>query len=114
MGVIQCTDTIAYLFLNQLPHTFCERTEVTNGSPFADTGSKSNGVSALICHLILKLPQSLVVDTFGIQYAKKSRKVSWVSLSRHWDEPIKAIFSQTAGPFAQMVGCASKALTKPV
>lgn len=47
MGVIQDTDTIAYLFLHQLPHTFGERTGVTNGSPFADTGSKSNGVCAL-------------------------------------------------------------------
>ena len=47
MGVIQDTDTIAYLFLHQLPHTFGERTGVTNGSPFADTGSKRNGVCAL-------------------------------------------------------------------
>lgn len=47
MSVFQDTDTIAYLFLHQLPHTFGERTGVTNGSPFADTGSKSNGVCAL-------------------------------------------------------------------
>ena len=47
MGVIQDTDTIACLFLHQLPHTFGERTGVTNGSPFADTESKSNGVCAL-------------------------------------------------------------------
>ena len=47
MGVIQDTDTIAYLFLHQLPHTFGKRTGVTNGSPFADTGSKDNGVCTL-------------------------------------------------------------------
>ena len=32
MGVIQDTDTITYLFLHQLPHTFGKRTGVTNGS----------------------------------------------------------------------------------
>ena len=47
MGVIQDTDTIAYLFLHQLPHTLSKRTGVTNGSPFADARSKSNGVSVL-------------------------------------------------------------------
>ena len=47
MGVIQDMDTIAYLFLHQLPHTLSKRTGVTNGSPFADARSKSNGVSAL-------------------------------------------------------------------
>lgn len=47
MGVIQDTNTIAYLFLHQLPHTLSKRTGVTNGSPFADARSKSNGVSAL-------------------------------------------------------------------
>lgn len=47
MGVIQDTDAVAYFFLHQLPHTFGERTRVTNGSPFADARSKSNGVSAL-------------------------------------------------------------------
>lgn len=47
MGVIQDTDTIAYLFLHQLSHTLSKRTGVTNGSPFADARSKSNGVSAL-------------------------------------------------------------------
>ena len=31
-----------------------------------------------------------------------------------WNVSIKAAFSQVAGPFTQMAGCASKALTKPV
>ena len=47
MGMIQNTDTTACLFLHHFPHTFGERTGATNGSAFADTGSKSNGVRAL-------------------------------------------------------------------
>ena len=47
MGVIQNMDTTACLFPHRLPHTFGERTGGTNGSAFADTESKRNGVCAL-------------------------------------------------------------------
>lgn len=47
MGVIQDTDTVAYLFLHQLPHTLSKRTRIADGGSLTDTGGKGDGVSAL-------------------------------------------------------------------
>ena len=58
--------------------------------------------------------EETVSRQFILSDERKSRKVFRLPLSRHWNVPIKAIFSQAAGPFTQMAGCASKALTKPV
>jgi hypothetical protein len=56
----------------------------------------------------------LVATAYYKATQRKSRKVFRLPLSRHWNVPIKATFSQAAGPFTQIAGCASKALTKPV
>ena len=58
--------------------------------------------------------EEAVSRQFILSDERKSRKVFRLPLSRHWNVPIKAIFFQAAGPFTQMAGCASKALTKPV
>lgn len=44
MGVIQDTDTIAYLFLHQIPHTLSKRAGIADGGSLTDTGGKGDGV----------------------------------------------------------------------
>ena len=47
MGVIQDTDTVAYLFLHQIPHTLSKRTGIADGGSLTDTGGKGDGVRSL-------------------------------------------------------------------
>lgn len=47
MGVIQDTDTVVYLFLNQISHTLSKRAGIADGGSLTDTGGKGDGVRPL-------------------------------------------------------------------
>ena len=47
MSVFQDTDTVAYLFLHQIPHTLSKRTGIADGGSLTDTGGKGDGVRSL-------------------------------------------------------------------
>ena len=49
--------------------------------------------------------EETVSRQFILSDKRKSRKVFRLPLSRHWNVPIKAIFSQAAGHFTQMAVC---------
>lgn len=47
MRVFQDMDTVAYLFLYQIPHTLSKGTGIADGGSLTDTGGKGDGVRSL-------------------------------------------------------------------